>query len=269
MNENIYFNGEIISLEAARIDPRDRGFLLGDGVFETLLFQNGELLWLDDHLQRLRQSAETMQINLPFDFKRLSVDLSQLCRDSGYRVGSLRLTVTRGVPVSRKLWPVEAAVPTIMARVTELGESRIAEAIKLVTVTSVQRNERSPLARIKSLNYGEAILARIEAEQKGGDDALILNHQGEIASGSVGNVFLRLTGQWFTPPESAGLLAGLARQRLMTLLEAEERVLTPKDSASASQAFISNSLHLTPVAELDDRPLEPLSLESLAARLYR
>ncbi|MDI9408135.1 MAG: aminotransferase class IV [Candidatus Pacebacteria bacterium] len=269
MAEMIYLDGVMVALEGARIDPRDRGFLLGDGVFETILYSDGRLLWLDDHLRRLRHSAEVLQLPVPSDFTTLSTDLLALCQQSGHRTGALRLTLTRGVTDGRKIWPVESVPPTIMARVTGLGESRVAAAVHLVTVRSIRRDSQSPLLRIKSLNYGAAILARIEAEQKGGDDGLSLNQGRELTSTSVGNIFMRLDEGWFTPPESVGILAGLARQRLMILLAAEERVLTESDSATARQAFISNSLQLTPVHRLDGRGLEPLSLDSLAERLYR
>lgn len=269
MSELVYINGTMTPIESARIDPRDRGFLLGDGVFETMLFSAGRVLWLEDHLLRLRQSAEVLRLPLPSDFAPLANDILALCQNSGHRTAALRLTVTRGASESRKIWPVESVPPTIMARVTGLSESRVGEAVHLVTVASVHRDSHSPLVRIKSLNYAAAILARIEAEQKGGDDGLTLNERGEVTSSCVGNVFLRLKDGWFTPPESAGIMAGLARHRLMILLAAEERVLTRSDLTTASQALISNSLHLTAVSRLDGRVLEPLSLDPLAERLYR
>ena len=270
--EQVYFNGEILPLDSVRLDPRDRGFLLGDGVFETMLCREGEIIWLADHLTRLCRSAEVLRLPLPRDFEGLGESLRQYYRDSGRDSGRaeacLRLSLTRGVSESRKLWPVEAATPTVVAWLTGVGSSRLALPIRLVTVKTVRRDRHSPLVRIKSLNYGAAILARIEAEALGGDDGLLLNQDAEVASTTVGNIFLRIEQEWVTPAESAGLLAGLARRRVIDILGCSERVIRVEELELVTQAFVSNSLQLTPVGFLDGRELEPLSLDSLAERLY-
>ncbi|MCX8501468.1 MAG: aminotransferase class IV [Alphaproteobacteria bacterium] len=268
MSEMCFLNGELVPLESARIDPRDRGFLLGDGLFETLLCHQGEILWLEEHLGRLQDSAAVLKIPLPIGFDQLAAQMRQFYAQSQLPVAALRITLTRGVSESRRLWPASDLSSTLFARLSVTSPSRVAEPAALVTVKSSRRDSESPLHRIKSLNYGAAILARIEAEAAGGDDALLLNQAGAIACTSVGNIFVRLGGEWVTPPESTGILAGLARSRLITLLNAREATIPSLSLGNLAQGLVCNSLQLTPLARLDGRWLEPISLDPLAERLY-
>ncbi len=129
-----------------------------------------------------------------------------------------------------------------------------------VICRSTRRNEHSPLSGIKSLNYGDNILARREAVQKGASDALMLNTKGHVACATVGNVFFRLNGAWTTPMLSDGILPGIARAKIIPQLEASERTLTEQDIAGADAAFISNSLGCTAIASIEGRVLQQSAL---------
>ena len=142
--------------------------------------------------------------------------------------------------------------PTLLATLNPLP-SASRPPIRLIVARSVRRNEHSPLSLIKSLNYGDNILARREAESRGADDALMLNGRGHIACATVGNIFVRLGSHWMTPPLSEGILAGTARCRLIRLLEAIEHPIDEAALKDADVGLVSNSLGVTAIREVDGR----------------
>ncbi|MDI9350078.1 MAG: aminotransferase class IV [Candidatus Symbiobacter sp.] len=270
----IWLNGAMVAASDARIDPADRGFLLADGVFATALVRAGQILWWEDHLSRLVGSAAQLGIDLP-DFllpdskTHLDNSMRELwqANEKAPRA-ALRLTLTRGVSTSRGIWPPsQPSHPTLMAVLSPLPPPR-RDAISVIIAQSTRRNEFSPLSRIKSLAYGDAILARREAAARHADDALLLNGQGHLACASVGNVFLRYHSQWLTPPLAAGILPGLARARLFPILAAEESVILPEIWQKCEAMLLSNSLGLTPVREIDGRSLDAFAVSDLSEVLY-
>ncbi len=256
----VWLNGRLLPEEEASLSIFDRGFTLGDGVFETLRVRAGCPLWLADHLARFRHGAAVLGIPVPFDDSEIERGLLTLVEARGHADASLRLTMSRGPSQARGLWPPALPMtPTILATVTPLS-SAARPPLKLIVAERVRRNEHSPLSLIKSLNYGDNILARREAESWGADDALMMNSAGRITCGTVGNVFLRIGGRWVTPPVADGILSGTARRRLMPMLAATERSIDRNDLGQAEAGFLSNSLSLSAIGELEGRALGDVSV---------
>jgi branched-chain amino acid aminotransferase/4-amino-4-deoxychorismate lyase len=261
----VWLNGEVLDAAEARISVADRGLTLADGVFETIRCEGGAMLWLSAHLRRLAEAAALLRIPVPLSDSEVEAGLAALLVRSGLARAALRLTLTRG-PAARGLWPPgEPIHPTLLATIAPLAERA---PVRAVLAGSTRRNAHSPLSRLKSLAYGDAILARIEAESRGADEALLLNTAGRVACASIGNIFVCLDGAWITPPAEEGILPGLARARLIPLLGAKEQPLAVEALRRAERLFVSNSLSCTPARSIDGGDLPP-QLPFDPAALYR
>ncbi|MFG1478220.1 aminotransferase class IV [Xanthobacter sp. V4C-4] len=245
----LYLNGALRDAADARIAPGDRGFTLGDGLFETLRVRDGRILRLDAHLARLEAGARVLGLPLP------QLDLAAVLDDTraanGLADAVLRLTVTRGEG-PRGVLPPAAPQPTVLVTIAPMAPPPAAA--RLIVATSTRRNERSPLAGVKSLNYLDNILARQEAATAGADDAILLNTRDHVAETSIANVFAVIEGHLLTPPLADGALPGVMRAAVLALAGAE-RTLSVDDLARAEEVFLSSSLGLRSVAELAGRPL--------------
>jgi branched-chain amino acid aminotransferase len=251
---------------AAHIAPTDRGFLLADGVFETIRTSAGDLLWLDDHLARLRSGAGLLAIDVPLPDAAIATGLRELVHANGLPDGAVRLTLTRGPSARRGLWPPDdPATPTLLGTVAPLAAPSPA---RLIFCTTTRRNALSPLSRVKYLAYGDAILAKREAIARGATDAVLLDTGGHVACCTVGNIFARSDSGWATPPLSDGPLPGLARGRLLKAINAQERTLTPGDISAARELIITNSLGITPVSHLEGRALPATPTGSDLTAIY-
>ncbi len=263
----VWLNGELLPAGEACLSAFDRGFALGDGLFETIRARALGPLWLEDHLARLREGAELFAIPLPLAEGAIARGLERLLAAAGFAESALRLSLSRGPSEKRGLWPASSpAQPTLLATVAALPPAR--PPLRLAVAESTRRNERSPLSRIKSLNYGDNLLARREADASGADDALMMNGQGRIACATVGNVFLRLGGAWRTPAIAEGALPGLARRRLLRLLAAEETAIARADLAAVEAGFLSNSLGLAGIRAIEGHALADATAQLAALRLY-
>lgn len=253
----IWLNGAILDADSAAISPTDRGFTLGDGVFETMQARNGAPLRLDAHLARLRRGAGLIGLPLPrLDYAGA---LLATLEANGLRDAALRLTLSRG-PAPRGVLPPAEPTPTVLISAGPLPDLT---PVRLVLAKVTRRNEFSPLSCIKSLNYLDSILARQEAAARGADDALMLNTQGRIAETTMANVFLVLNGNLVTPPLSDGALPGIMRAEVLKAGAVEQAIL-PADIARAREIFITTSLGIRSVDEVEGRPLGDFTI---AARM--
>ncbi len=252
----LWLDGRLVEREDARIDPADRGFTLGDGLFETIRAEAGCAAYLDRHLKRLKEGAQVLGIPLSWPDAAIEAALTALLAAEGLREAALRLTLTRG-PGPRGIVPPAEPHPTLMITAGPLPPP--AGPARLVIATVTRRNEMSPLARLKTLNFLDNILARREAAERGADDAILLNTAGRVAEATAANLFVLKDGVWVTPPVEDGALPGIARGRLLEQ-GAVEASLEPADLARAAAAFLSNSLGLRPVAAIDGTPLKELTL---------
>jgi branched-chain amino acid aminotransferase len=244
----LWLNGALVEADIARIDPSDRGFTLGDGLFETIRHQGGRTWHLDRHLARLRQGAAFLGFPLPWADAAIAAGIAALIEADGLGDAALRLTLSRG-PGQRGILPPAEPRPTLLLTAAKLAPPMPPARAIIATVT--RRNEASPLSRFKTLNYLDNIVARGEALRRGADDAILLNTQGRVAEASVANVFVLQGGVLQTPPVADGALPGIMRGLLIERCGAVEAPLLPADLAAADAVFLSNSLGLRPVVAID------------------
>lgn len=261
-----WLDGERIEGSVAPFDLRDRGLSLGDGVFDTALVLGGRAVFAARHIARL--AASCAALGIPVGEARIAALIAQGAAAVG--TGALRLTVTRGTGPRGLAPPPEARPCTIMAA-TPGAPGALWRPVAAATA-SIRRNETSPGARHKCLNYLDAALALQEAAAQGAQEALFLNAAGRVACASVGNVFILRGGRLVTPPLADGVLDGVVRAELLALapsvgLIAGEASLAPSDLMQADAAFMTNSLRLVaPLTALDGAPLgSAAGLERLVA----
>lgn len=250
MSATVWFNGELVNDRLA-VDPGDRGLLLGDGVFETVAVFSGKPVWLAEHLERMIEAAKTLSI--PAERGNIEAAIAETLRATPHRHGILRITLTRGAGV-RGL-AADGSTPSLLVTLAPWIKGMLFAPATIITST-IRRNETSPASRLKTLSYIDNILAAREAAAARCDDALLLNTQGRVAATTIANVFLLKDGRLATPPINAGILPGIARRKLLTLTQAEEREIMPAELHEAEALFLTNSLRLIrPVHTLDGRNL--------------
>ncbi|MCE2565326.1 aminotransferase class IV [Komagataeibacter sp. FNDCF1] len=262
----VWLDGRLLSAAQARIDPADRGFLLGDGVFETMRVAGGRACHFARHMDRLAHGAAVLHMPPP-DRATVAAGVQALLAACALVSGSLRLTLTRGTGPRGLLPPVDA-VPTCL--ITATPATPPSTPVRLVTATH-RRDEGSVLSRIKSLNYLPSILARMEAAAQEADDALLLNNAGHVAETSASTLVACLDGRPVTPPVHDGALPGTVRG---VLVEAGLLAVGRIEVATLREAcaiFTLNSLGAREVVALDGRavPRRPDVLAALRACAYR
>ena len=246
----VWLNGDLV--DQPMIPATDRGFALGDGLFETMRLAGGQVRHWPRHLARLHHGAGILALPIPVDDHALAQAVADLAAANQMGDAVLRLTLTRGSG-PRGLLPPEHPTPTLMIAMAPvpppLGPAR-------VTVSHVtRRNEFSPLCAIKTLNYLDMILARQDAQSRGFDDAIVLNTAGKVAESTVSSLFAVLNGQLVTPPARDGVLLGVVRSLVIEHLGAKEQSLSPDDLTQADELILTNALGARPVIELDGRIL--------------
>lgn len=246
----VWLDGTLLPAAEARIDPADRGFTLGDGVFETIRADAGVPAHLPRHLARLHDGATVLGIDIAYGDAALTDALLAVAAGASC---ALRLTLTRGV-MPRGILPVGVASPTVLITAAPLPPKR--PPVRLIVSGLTFRNHRSPLTRIKSLNYGDSILARREAEAAGADDALLLNARDDLADATAATVFLEVDGVLATPRICDGALPGITRARLLESGLAEERIVTMSDIRHAKAGILVTALQMRRIAAIHSRPLD-------------
>ena len=260
----LWVNGKLLPVGQAALDPRDRGFTLGDGLFETMRARGGAVLRIERHLSRLRAGAAVLGLSpLPKDEELADAIVGTLAANE-LAEAAVRLTVSRGVPERRGLLPEPEPRPSVVVHAEPFAgypDELYARGVRAV-ISGIPRNERSPLSRIKSLNYLGNVLARREAEARGADDALLLNTAGDLACASAANLFLLLDGTLVTPSVTSGTLPGTVRELLTSELaprvglEVVERTVRPQELRAAEEAFLTNALMgIVPLIEVDAMPI--------------
>jgi len=263
----VWLNGSLVDQSEARVSVADRGFTLADGIFETIKAVGSTPFWLAEHFARLKAGAVGIGLAIPFSEDRIADAVDRLLAGVAKDAQSaLRLTVTRGA-AARGLWPKDAASqqPTCVLTV---APSVVMPPQAFVVCRSTCRNERSPLSGIKSLGYGDNILARREAIDCGADDAIMLNTKGHVACATVGNIFLRIDGRWVTPPKEDGILPGLARKRFIAELGAVESSVTSDLLRQSDAGFVCNSLGSSLIKSIDGRDLSQAQADLPTLAVY-
>jgi len=279
-----WFDGSIIPAREARVSVFDHGLLYGDGVFEGIRFYHGKTFMLDAHLERLAASARAIALPLPYDAAATAAAIEALIAHRGGGDGYLRLVVTRG-PGALGIDPRKCSRPSmfiIADQLQLLDADEIGAGISL----HVAETRRLPAAcldpAIKSLNYLNNVLAKIEANRAGRDEALMLNLDGHVSEGSVDNIFIVSDGIIATPPLGDGLLAGITRAVIIEVareagIRVDEKSLTLDDLLAADECFLTGTgAELMPVASIGehrlpavDDPLTPVIMREFRKRIAR
>ncbi|QTL02547.1 aminotransferase class IV [Aquabacter sp. L1I39] len=247
----IWLNGSVVQAAVTGISPQDRGFTLGDGLFETMKVVQGHIMRLEGHLARLEEGARVLRMPLPWSRDALEAAIRAVIEANALTDAVARLTVTRGTGPRGILPPTDPHLTLLVSAAPQPGPLPPA---RLCVAQTTRRNEHSPLARIKSLNYLDNIIARQEAAERGYDDALLLNTQGQIAEGTYANLFAIIDGHLVTPPVSDGALPGILRRDVLAA-GGREMTLTPEALARAEEAFLTSSLGIRSLQSIEDRPL--------------
>lgn len=267
----VWLNGALVAADAARIDPTDRGLLLGDGLFETVRAHGSAAPLLGRHLVRLRRSAGTLDLPVPWTDAALTEATRTLLAANGLAGGgALRLTLTRG-PGPRGLLPPVRTTPTLLIAAFPPGPAPPPARVALAGCT--RRNERSPLSRLKALGYLDNLLALREARAAGADEAILLNTAGRLACAAAANLFLIEDGTLATPPPAEGALPGITRALVLELagglgLPCREEPLPAERLVRAEGAFLTGSLAgVRPVVAVGGRALGDGAPHPVALRL--
>jgi branched-chain amino acid aminotransferase len=263
MSRQIYIAGKFVPQEDAKISVFDHGLLYGDGVFEGLRSYSGKVFRLREHIDRLYESAKAIWLQIPMSPDEMADAVNEAVHVNKIEDGYIRLVITRGAG-TLGLDPNRCSNPQviIIADAISLYPKELYEkGLEIVTV-SVQRTHPAALnPRIKSLNYLNNILAKIEGLQAGCIEALMLNHKGEVAECTGDNIFLVRNGVLQTPPLEAGILAGVTRDAVIEVaheagIEVREQPLTKHDVYIADECFLTGTAaELIPVVRVDSRQI--------------
>lgn len=268
----IFFGDRLVAEAAARIDPSDRGFTLGDGVFETLRAYGGRPFRLAAHVARLAAGAAALGIPLPLPAARIAEAVAETIAANDLSTGdaAIRITLSRGIG-GRGLLPPTDARPTLMIAATTYQPP--APHPLSAAIVDVRRNEHSPLARLKSLNYLDNVLAQRDAAARGADEAILLNTAGRLACAARANLFVLRGRTLLTPPASEGVLAGIARAEVLESVRelgigVHETPLERDALAAADEAFLSNSLmEIAGLGRIDGRAIGEGGIGPTTARV--
>ncbi|MCF3627798.1 aminotransferase class IV [Thalassospiraceae bacterium LMO-SO8] len=254
----IDLNGDLVTPADARLDPFDRGFTLGDAIFESLRVRDGGPEFAPEHLARLTRASAVTGIPLPFSEADAMVRMARLIAANKMTDAALRLTVSRGAAARGVAAPkAQDCRPTVVISLHPLPPTRGA-VVGMITATVTRRNEHSPFSRVKATPYLDSIIALEEARAQDAQDAVLLNTAGRVASACYANLFAVIDGTLVTPPLADGPLPGVTRGRVLAALGGAEESLMPEDLARATEIFLTNSFGVRPVAVLDGRMLAPL-----------
>jgi len=257
----IYIDGQYLDEANAKISVFDHGLLYGDGIFEGIRAYNGRVFKLKEHIDRLFYSAKAILLNIPLSHAEIMRAVVDTCRQNGIRDGYVRLLVTRGVG-GLGLNPNKCKKPSviIIADKIQLYPAEMYErGLDIITVPTVRNLHSALNPAIKSLNYLNNILAKIEANNGGCEEAIMLNSEGYVSECTGDNVFIIKDGQMFTPPLSAGALYGITRGVVMELarlsgIPVSEPNLTRYDLFNADECFLTGTgAELIPVVKIDGR----------------
>ena len=263
MSQLIYLNGSLVPKEQAVVSVYDHGLLYGDGVFEGIRVYSHRVFMLPEHVSRLYESARAIRLTIPISEAEMVAAVEQTVAANRIEDGYVRLVITRGagslgLDIRKTSDPqVIVIADTITLYPQELYE----KGLSIVTASTIRNHPGALSPRIKSLNYLNNILAKIEATDQGCLEALMLNHKGDVAECTGDNIFIVKQGVLKTPPTDAGILEGITRNVVLQLAEkagipTREVTLQRHDLYVADEFFLTGTAaELIPVVQLDGRPI--------------
>ena len=265
----VWINGRLEPATRALLTVTDRGFQVGDGIFETLLAVGGRVLELPLHARRLAASAAVLAMPLPDDLERcLGKAITDLCRvnqlDGSDTQVAIRVTVSRGAVDTRALLPPDDVRPNMVVqawRVDPPPPELLIRGLRLA-ISAVRRDPASPLARVKTTSRAEFVYAQLEAHQRGADDALFMTTDGHLAEATSASLFLVEGVRLATPSLECGIIVSTTREWVITSggpglgLTVRQAHLTPNDLFVADEAFLASSVAgIVPITSVDGRPI--------------
>jgi branched-chain amino acid aminotransferase len=261
MGQWIYLNGEFVTKENAKVSVYDHGFLYGDGIFEGIRVYKGNIFKLKEHLDRLYDGAKSITLEIPLSYEEMQNAIVETVRKNGFDKLYIRVVVSRG-DGNLGLDPRRCFRPNVVIIVEPLAlysEEDYANGLKLISV-STRRNIPDALnPKIKSLNYLNNILVKIQANHAGVGEALMLNKDGYVTEGSGDNIFIVKNGKIITPPCYLGALEGITRGAIIDIchklgLPIKEEPFTLHDVYTADEAFLTGTAaEVIAVREVDGR----------------
>ena len=259
----VYLDGEFIPKNEAKVSVFDHGLLYGDGVFEGIRSYNCLVFKLKEHLIRLYESAHTIMLTIPLNMEEVTDVIIETLKRNQLRDAYIRVVVTRGVG-DLGLDPANCKKPSLFVitdKIVLYPESFYRNGMEIITVPTVRNLPEAINLALKSLNYLNNILAKIEAKNSNYREAIMLNHQGYVAECTGDNIFTVKNGIVQTPPTYLGALRGITRQAIMDLalrndLPCQEKVLTRHDIFNADECFLTGTAaEVVPVVKVDGRKI--------------
>ncbi|WP_409273793.1 branched-chain-amino-acid transaminase [Neobacillus sp. SCS-31] len=262
-SQYIFLGGEFVKKEDAVVSVYDHGFLYGDGVFEGIRVYSGNVFRLDAHLKRLYESAHSIMLQIPYTFEEMTQIIVDTVRKNELSSAYIRVVVSRGKG-NLGLDPASCSQPRVIviAEPLALYPKELYERGLKVGSVATRRNRPDVLSpQIKSLNYLNNILVKLEASQAGVDEALMLNDQGYVTEGSADNIFIVKNGVIYTPPVYLGALEGITRNAIIDLAkqngyEVKEKPFTRHDVYVADEVFLTGTaVEVIAVIDVDTRKI--------------
>ncbi|MFD2924120.1 branched-chain-amino-acid transaminase [Halobacillus naozhouensis] len=257
----IYLSGEYVDKSEAVVSVYDHGFLYGDGVFEGIRVYDGNIFKLEEHLNRLYDSAKSIMLHIPYEKEELEQIIAETVRKNQLETAYIRVVVSRGAG-NLGLDPTSCAEPrvVVIAEALALFPKELYERGVRLASASSRRNRPDILPpQVKSLNYLNNILVKMEANQAGVDEALMMNDQGYVTEGSADNIFIVKNGTIYTPPVYLGALEGITRNAIIDLAEEKgyemkQEPFTRHDVYVADEVFLTGTAaEVIAVVEVDQR----------------
>ncbi|QDU82847.1 Branched-chain-amino-acid aminotransferase [Polystyrenella longa] len=263
MSSQIYINGQFFAEDEAKISVFDHGLLYGDGVFEGIRIYGGNVFLHGEHIDRLYESAKVIRLEIPITKEEMVKAVEETVARNNIDDGYVRLVITRGagslgLDIRRTSNP---QVIIIAATISLYPEEYYHEGLQLITASTIRNHPQALSPRIKSLNYLNNIMAKIEATDMGCIEALMMNHKGEVSECTGDNIFIIKDKIVKTPPTDAGILEGVTRNAVIKLAreagyEMQETTLTRHDVYVADECFLTGTAaEVIPVVSIDGRQL--------------
>ncbi|WP_145081714.1 branched-chain-amino-acid transaminase [Poriferisphaera corsica] len=265
MTRQIWLNGKLVPADQATVSVYDHGLLYGDGVFEGIRLYNGRVFKAGTHLKRLYESAHSIRLEIPYTLEELDAATRQTADANGQRDGYVRLCVTRGAG-TLGIHPFKECKPNVFIIVDKISvyPAELYETgLEIITASTIRNHPCALSPRIKSMNYLNNVLAKIEAIDAGVLEAVMLNHEGFVAECTADNLFVvrEYLGELtlITPPSSAGILEGVTRNEIIKLAKKlgiafREENLTKHDLYTSGEIFLTGTAaEVIPVTKIDNR----------------